>query len=332
MNNRLTIFILLTLILAGCSSSGDRFTVEGRLLNMDQGEFYVYSPDGGINGIDTIRLMGGRLSYDIVCTAPTTLVVVFPNFSEQPIFAEPGASVKIEGDASHLKEMKVKGTKTNSLMNTFREQIANASPPQAVQYAETFIKDHPASPVSVYLLRRYFIASVTPDYARALKLCRIMAKANPKNGLLTFYEQQLKQLSRVVEGKKLPRFTAVDVNGKKVDNASLGKGLAVIMAYATWNFDAQRMQQDVRQLEKKNKGRLKVIGLCADPDPKQCRNTVNRDSIPWPVICDGRMLESPALQTLSLFDIPDNILVNNGVVIAKGLTNDELKKRIEHML
>ena len=30
---------------------------------MDQGEFYVYSPEGGINGIDTIRLQGGLMSY-----------------------------------------------------------------------------------------------------------------------------------------------------------------------------------------------------------------------------------------------------------------------------
>ena len=103
---------------------------------MDQGEFYVYSPEGGINGIDTIRLQGGRMSYEVMCTAPTTLVMVFPNFSEQPIFAEPGKNVKIEGDASHLKEMKVKGTKTNELMNDFREQIATANPPQVLERAE----------------------------------------------------------------------------------------------------------------------------------------------------------------------------------------------------
>lgn len=332
MNNRLAIFILLALVLAGCGSAGDRFKIEGRLLNMDQGEFYVYSPDGAINGVDTIRLQGGRLSYEMVCSAPATLVMVFPNFSEQPIFAEPGGSVKIEGDASHLKEMKVKGTKTNSLMNSFREQIANATPPQTLKYAEAFIKDHPESAVSIYLLRRYFMASVAPDYKKALNLCRVMAKANPKNGLLTFYEQQLVQLSRVNVGKKMPRFVVTDVDNKKIDNAYLGKGLALIMAYATWNYDAQRMVQDVRSLEKKSNGRLKVIAICADPSVSQCRTTVKRDSIPWPVVCDGRMLESPALQTLSLFDIPDNILINNGVVIAKGLTNDELKKRLGQMI
>ena len=67
MINRTTLFILLTLVLAGCGSAGDRFKIEGRLLNMDQGEFYVYSPEGGINGIDTIRLQGGRMSYEVMC-------------------------------------------------------------------------------------------------------------------------------------------------------------------------------------------------------------------------------------------------------------------------
>ena len=228
--------------------------------------------------------------------------------------------------------MKVKGTKTNELMNDFREQIATANPPQVLERAEQFIGDHPESVVSNYLLRRYFISGATPDYAKALQLCRTMHKAQPKNALLTHYEQQLKQLSRVTVGKRLPRFSTVDVDNKKIDNATLGKGLAVIMAYATWSYDAQRMLQDMRMLAKSSKGKLKIIGFCVDPNRNQCRAIAKRDSIPWPVICDGKMLESPTLHSLSLFDIPDNILVNNGVVIAKGLTNDELKQRIERML
>ena len=75
-----------------------------------------------------------------------------------------------------------------------------------------------------------------------------------------------------------------------------------------------------------------VVDRAVDPNRNQCRAIAKRDSIPWPVICDGKMLESPTLHSLSLFDIPDNILVNNGVVIAKGLTNDELNQRIERML
>lgn len=299
---------------------------------MDQGEFYVYSPDGALEGVDTIRLQGGRFNYEMVCESPKTLVIVFPNYSEQPIFAEPGKDVKLQGDASHLKELTVKGTKANELMNTFREQILNTSPPREVAIAEQFIKDNPQSVVSLYLLRRYFIAGSRPNYEKALQLCKLLKKQQPENVLLGQLQQQMAQLSHVREGKRMPQFTATDVQGNKVNNATLGKGLAVIMVSATWSYDAQRMVQDIRQLAKKSKGRLKVVSISIDPNPRQCRANAARDSITWPMICDGKMLESPLLHTLSLFNVPDNILINNGNVIAKGLRNDELKQRIERML
>ena len=56
---------------------------------MNQGEFYVYSPDGAITGIDTIRVQGGRFAYEIPCEEEGTIVIVLPNYSEIPVFVEP---------------------------------------------------------------------------------------------------------------------------------------------------------------------------------------------------------------------------------------------------
>ena len=97
---------------------------------MNQGEFYVYSTDGGMEGMDTIKVVGGRFTYEMPCHDDCTLMIVFPNFSEQPIFAESGESVELKGDASHLKEMEVKGTKNNELMTKFRKSILGNTPPQ----------------------------------------------------------------------------------------------------------------------------------------------------------------------------------------------------------
>lgn len=126
----LYILILAILTLASCGTDSRHFKLEGRLLNLNQGEFYVYSPDGAMRGLDTIKVQAGRFSYITECDAPKTLVIVFPNYTEQPVFAQPGKSVDIKGDASHLKEMTVKGTKDNELMNKFREQIHSASLPR----------------------------------------------------------------------------------------------------------------------------------------------------------------------------------------------------------
>ena len=166
--------LTLVLLLAACGVDSKRFRVEGRFLNLNRGEFYVYSTNGLIDGIDTVKLEAGRFTYDIPCEREGTLVMVFPNFSEQPIFAQPGKSVDMEGNASHLKELTVKGTKDNKLMNQFREAILDASPPQIAKTAAMFAADNPASPVAVYLVRRYFITTPTPNYKEADRLLKLL--------------------------------------------------------------------------------------------------------------------------------------------------------------
>ena len=79
----------LLLLLGSCSGKSGRFKMEGRFLHLNQGQVLVYSPDGGIDGLDTINIQGGRFVYETEMRDPSTLVLVFPNYSEQPIFAEP---------------------------------------------------------------------------------------------------------------------------------------------------------------------------------------------------------------------------------------------------
>ena len=42
---------ILAFIISACSSNSKGFSIEGRLLSMNQADFYVYSPDGAIAGI-----------------------------------------------------------------------------------------------------------------------------------------------------------------------------------------------------------------------------------------------------------------------------------------
>ena len=122
------------------------------------------------------RFEAGRFSYEKPCSKPSTLIIIFPNYSTQPIFAESGEAVEVKADASHLKEMEVEGTEDNELMTKFRKQIASVSPPEEVKYAIAFIKDHPESAVSAYLLNRYLVQTESPDYKQAAKLLPFIDK------------------------------------------------------------------------------------------------------------------------------------------------------------
>ena len=106
-------FYLFTFLLLSCGPEGNKFRMSGRLRNINQGEFLVYSPDGGFVGVDTIKVRNGRFSYEKEVRNVVTLVVVFPNFAEQVVFASPGEEVDIKGDATHLRA-DFRGRKFNS--------------------------------------------------------------------------------------------------------------------------------------------------------------------------------------------------------------------------
>lgn len=322
---RIVLFLLLVLILISCGTRSGHFKMEGRFLHMNQGELYVYSPDGGIDGLDTIKIEAGRFAYEIPCSKPATLVIIFPNYSVQPIFAESGGSVEVKADASHLKEMEVKGTDDNELMTKFRKQIANSSPPDELKYAIQFIKDHPESTVSVYLLNRYLIQTGTPDYKQAANLLKILLKEQPGNVTLGRLQRQISGLGTLKVGDKLPNFTTKDINGKLINNATLANQTIIISTWAAWSYESLDFQRALNDAVKA--GKIAALGISVDANPKEVRQALKNDDITFPNVCDGKMLSTPLLKTFGLTTVPDNIVVRNGKIIERGITANTVRQR-----
>lgn len=330
---RLSLLLLLTLVLVSCGTDSYHFEINGRLINLNQGEFYVYSPDGGISGVDTIKVEGGRFAYEIPCEQPCVLMIVFPNFSQLPIFAAPGKQVEIKGDASHLKELEVKGTKANELMTKFRQQVASASPPEMKKYAEQFVKDHPDSPVSPYLVNQYFVQTPQPDYAKALELLTMMTTSQPKNGLLNRLLPDIKQMKDVTFSGKLKDFYTTDMKGRPVSAANLRAAqVAVINVWASWSYESMEIQRLLKEQQRKNHGGLQVLSINVDATVKKCRDTQEMDSITWPTICDGLMFDGKLVRQLGLTSIPDNIVLKKGNIVARGLSPQEMREKMELLL
>lgn len=328
-----SLLLLLTLILVSCGTDSHHFEIDGRLINLNQGEFYVYSPDGGIQGLDTIKVDGGRFTYDIPCEQPCVLIIVFPNFSRQPVFAVPGHSVDMRGDASHLKELEVKGTDDNELMTGFRKQIANASPPEMRKYAEDFVKDHPESAVAPYLINQYFMETVQPDYVKALGLLTLLSKEQPKNGYLNRLLAGARQMKDVTMKGKLKDFYATDMNGRPVSAANLrASELAVINVWASWNYESMDIQRQLKQARGKASGRLQLLSINVDASVRQCRDAQKNDSINWSTVCDGQMFDGRLVRQLGLTTIPDNIILRRGEIIGRGLSPQQIREKLDELL
>jgi len=328
-----SLFILCSSLLVSCGIDNGLFRLEGEFKSFNQGEFYVYTTDGPTHQLDTIQVRAGRFVYEVPLEMPTTFVLVFPNFSELPVFGESGKVVKIEGDASHLKETTVSGTDTNKAMTAFRMQTNEQTPPEAKNAAAQFIQEHPQSPASRYILNKYFIQTLTPDYDKALELVDIIAKESPADKQLNTLRHQLKGLKHLKDNGTLPPFTATDINGKTASNSDLTGAVNVINVWASWNYDSQNMLRKLKRLQTDYGQRLKVVSSCLDADQRECRKFLDRDSIKWNCVCDGRMWETPLLTHLGLYFVPDNIITDSrGKIIAHSLPTNEIDRKIEELL
>lgn len=265
--------LVAALVCTSCGTDSRHFRIDGRLLHLNQGEFYVYSPDGTINGLDTIKVQAGRFSYEVACDRPMTLMIVFPNFTEQPVFAQPGKSVDLKGDASHLKEMTVKGTKDNELMNKFREMIRNAAPPEMKKCAQLFVQDHPESRVGAYLVDRYFIHDANPDTKTAVRLVDLMIEKQPENGYLKRQKRLLTTSFVATKGADIPNVLGTTVDGKTIGRVQLTKApVTVVCALATWKYESMSQFRRLAAYAASQQGRVAVVGVGIDASPSLVRS------------------------------------------------------------
>ena len=333
--SRLSLFLypLLALIAVSCGTSGNRFKLEGQFRNFNQGELYLYNIYDNTGKIDTIRVSNSRFTYECDQTGEDVYTLLFPNFSEIPVFASPGESATLKADATHLKETEVKGTDDNDSMTEFRLSTSELTPPEMTKAAKKYILKNPGSAVSFYLLNRYFVLVPTPDYQEVSRLVEIMRKASPDNGRLHVLYEKTKGAKSAKVRQKLPAFTAKDTKGVTVSNASLTGDVSVIYTWAIWSYESQNIQRSLRRLKTKYGSRLSLLAISLDADKRIGKTVVEHDSVTWSNICDGRMWDTPVVKKLGLNDVPNNLVIDSkGTIIAMGLKQQELEKKINSLL
>ena len=74
------------------------------------------------------------------------------------------------------------------------------------------------------------------------------------------------------------------------------------------------------------------MSICVDASRKDCRDILHQDSISWPTICDGQMLQTPVLKQLGLSSVPDNIVFQRGRIVARSLDAKKLEERVGKMI
>ncbi len=344
-------FVFCVFLLSACSEGDGRFSIKGQFKHLNQAQFYIYSEGTALNGIDTIKVQGGRFTYEKEVRTPQTMILIFPNFTEQPVFVTPGKEITIEGDASHLREMEIKGTEDNEQMTAFRLHANTLTPPEIGEAVKQFVNEHPLSPASLYLVQKYFIKTLPSDYATATLLLKKMkqeldahrkqmAAENEEDLSVTILSTAVNELLPKISGMKtvakgalLPSFGVKDINGNRVNNASMKNKVSVVSVWASWYYTSEQMQRKLRYLKREFGDRLYLLSVCVDATDKDCKRFAVADTVKWAHVCTGEMWDTPLLQTMGLQTVTGNIVVDaKGRVVATNLNERELENTVRRLL
>lgn len=315
---RTALYTLLVFTLLSCGGSEGRFRLKGVFKHLQQGEFYLYSPDGGLNRIDTLKLEGGSFDYNTALTDEATFVLLYPNYSEHVIFARSGDVITVKGDARHLKSTRIEGSEDNEKLTQFRLENQDKSLADQLKAADDLIRENPNSRVSTYLFQTYFLRGAgSTDQPTRARLYKTLCQAQPDNSLLTLWRSEVENRNKITTGKPFPALTLVPTTGDTIRSADYKGQYLLITCWAGWLHKSNSLLHHTRRLRRQSNKKLAAISISLDVSRILYDTQQRIDTVDWPSYCDFRSWNSPCVRELGLRNIPYSILVApDGKVIA----------------
>ena len=221
-----------------------------------------------------------------------TFHLIFPNFSQQIVFARPGDVVKVKGDGNQLRKLSIKGSPDNDELTRFRLEHIDDSPDLLRSAMEAYIKEHEGTRVSLHLMRQ-----------------------------LT---QQRGSASRLSVGETLPTIVLPpDSLQEKKDTLFIRSKQkdakpVLLFFWATWKRssldDVHLMRKALRQHKE-----IQPVSISLDYNFGTYDYTLRWDSIDFDRRCYGLIWETPVVQQLAIRTLPFYILADaNRRILAIG--------------
>ncbi|MEY8686131.1 DUF4369 domain-containing protein [Bacteroides sp. AN502(2024)] len=338
-----SILILIVICLFGCSKTPqNEVSITGEIKGLGTDTLYLYGMDERHDHIDTIFVKDDKFSYSTPIDTITSAFLLIRNHTEYPIFLDKGNKIKIKGDISAPEVLTIDGNIYNQEFTAFQKELNDPDTPseQALeQKAEEFIKQHPSSFVSLYLLDKYFVQKESPDFNKIKKLIGTMTGILQDKLYIEQLNESISQAEKTEIGKYAPFFSLPNIKGVHITRSSedFKKKNLLINFWASWSDSASndRSNSELKELYKKYKKNkyIGMLGISLDVDKEQWKDAIKRDTLDWEQVCDFGGLHSEVAKQYSVKQLPTNILLSaEGKILAKNLRGEELKKKIEEVV
>ena len=322
-------YIASILTLLCCSSHPDQVCIQGSFAHLEQGEFYIYSTDGGINGMDTLHIAEGEFQYNLPLDREATLFLLYPNHSQLPLFEKPGDDIRVKGDVQSLNEVEVNGTKSNELYTKFRKGTRDLPDKEARETAKKFLLEAPTEAASKYIFRQHFLANDSTTHEEVKEIYDSLCRANPEDINTIRLAGEVRSHGILHPGRKLPSFE-IESRAEN-DTTNLPDTLSnkdyegkhvLFVFWASWKSGSQYALTRGKKLQKNMKDELYLISYSLDIDKRLLEFREEKDSLlhnKTASTCDFLCWDSPLVRKWGIKKLPYFILTGpDGTIIASG--------------
>lgn len=327
--------LLLSVYLLFCLDScrqSDEFELKGELEGVTSDMILVVFDDPEPK-LDTIYPREGKFTYTFSPDTLNTFRLVNDSGETFPIFAEKGWKVSIKGSLVHPV---IKGEGPNNEYQEFLQSIATMKDSaQICRQAENFIKSHPASPASAYILHRYFSQSANPNLELIARLAEPLTGKVKDCRVLNEVLQKLPEKGKNTSAY-LNYMSIKKRNGEYLTWSSSGtqKQYSLINFWASWDKESVEIKDSLYTLcEKFSKNNLRIVNFSLDYNKEEWQKNTQKDTEQWIEVCDYKGWNNQILKQQNVQRLPFNILIDrNRKILGTNLYGKALQTKIEVLI
>lgn len=324
--------------------SNGKFTFEGDATALD---LYYIAAKGSNSGLSFISEPGTIKAH--IANSPTELTTIggTPNndqlqqFNNSYLALEKNLfNFQSQNKQKYLTAVEKKDTAmVNALMNKAFELNK-----KKFDFISTFPAKNPKSFISLLVLQQRAFSGDTAIQAMKkdfngldanLKVTKIGEVIQSRIKVMEASKSSNSTTSTAEVGKPAPNFSAQDPNGKSLQlMEQLGKKVTIIDFWASWCNPCRKENPNMVKMyaELHEKG-LNIVGVSLDEDRNAWKKAIEKDGITWAQMSNLKGWKDPIALQYQINEIPNTYLLDSkGNIIAKGLTGERLRQKVEEIL